>query len=69
MQYFKDLIAIPPLPEVMDLEEELIKCISLKEVEIAHESGDNNENDNVNNSSDSVETSRDESVGVLIDLS
>lgn len=29
MQYFKDLIAIPPLPEVTELEEDLIKAISM----------------------------------------
>ncbi|XP_050515258.1 huntingtin-interacting protein 1 isoform X1 [Diabrotica virgifera virgifera] len=36
LQYFKELIAIPPLPEVMDLEEDLIKCISMKEYENSH---------------------------------
>lgn len=32
MQYFKDLIAIPPLPEVMELEEDIIKAISVYEL-------------------------------------
>lgn len=32
MQYFKDLIAIPPLPEVMELEEDIIKAISMYEL-------------------------------------
>nr|CAH7749308.1 unnamed protein product [Callosobruchus chinensis] len=31
LQYFKDLIAIPPLPEVNVMEEELITCISVFE--------------------------------------
>lgn len=31
LQYFKDLIAIPPLPEVMELEEDLVKAISMYE--------------------------------------
>lgn len=32
MQYFKDLIAIPPLPEVMELEEDIVKAISMYEL-------------------------------------
>lgn len=31
LQYFKDLIAIPPLPEVTEIEEDLIKAISIYE--------------------------------------
>lgn len=32
MQYFKDLIAIPPLPEVTEIEEGLVKAISIFEL-------------------------------------
>lgn len=32
LQYFKDLIAIPPLPEVMELEEDIVKTISMYEL-------------------------------------
>lgn len=33
MQYFKDLIAIPPLPEVTEIEEDIIKAISIYETQ------------------------------------
>lgn len=32
LQYFKDLIAIPPLPEVMEVESELARALSLYDV-------------------------------------
>lgn len=50
MQYFKDLIAIPPLPEVMELEEDLIKMISVYDLKQTNNLGieKNEEITNVN---------------------